>query len=221
MNASVALKRLTSQEAQSGNTTAGPIWKFDTPWGFLQQDLIWIYLYKDIETWGDSLPNVGELSRKVYPLPSDPRASPNMNGDSGAWITPRHNLDHPHIGSCAQPRQRLEPPSHQILCWTKRERQKSCFNRLHFWRDSCPTVALLLFHFQIVVPLSKKFSLEEIKETLSKRNPWAEKQTKLVFHLDANFSLIQSMCSFYFLQLYNHVNPQFLQFLCLFFNHPK
>ena len=41
-------------------------------------------LNKDIGTWRDSLPNVGELSRKVYPLPSDPRASPNMNGDSGA-----------------------------------------------------------------------------------------------------------------------------------------
>lgn len=39
------------------------------------------FLNKDIGR-DDSLPNVGELSRKVYPLPSDLGASPNMNGDS-------------------------------------------------------------------------------------------------------------------------------------------
>ena len=44
----------------------------------------------------DSLPNVGELSRKVYPLPSDLGASPNMNGDSRVWITHLSQLRSPN-----------------------------------------------------------------------------------------------------------------------------
>lgn len=146
-------------------------------------------LNKDIGTWRDSLPNVGELSRKVYPLPSDPRASPNMNGDSGAWITHPSQLRSP-------PTLGLVPNQDKdIKTWVKLEPPPHCFVSDKKIEAKILFELLSTFDETLVQPLHCCSFICRLF-FLSQRNPQTEKQAKLHISLEPTLFADQLICSF-------------------------
>ena len=92
----------------------------------------------------DSLPNVGELSLKVYPLPSGPRGSTDMNyilssdlgpaqiwmGDSRTWITHLSKLRSPTHCALSCQRQIKCHKSHLVLSKQQQSQRRTTISAL-------------------------------------------------------------------------------------------
>ena len=127
----------------------------------LQHDLVWIKILGRGATVYQMLVNYRAKFIHYHRIRGPARI---WMGTAGRESPTRHNLDHPpHWVLCPTKTKTKNmgktwttPTS---FCVRQKDRGKNpVWTRVHFWRDSCPTVALLLFHLQIVFPLSKKSS---------------------------------------------------------------
>ena len=126
----------------------------------LQHDLVWIKILGRGATVYQMLVNYRAKFIHYHRI----RGPAEYEWDRRAWIThPSQLRSPPTLGLVPNQDKdiktwvKLEPPPHRFALDKKRDKNP-VWTLVHFWRDFCPTVALLLFHLQIVFPLSKKSS---------------------------------------------------------------